>query len=75
MDKLSPKQEQILHLIMQGLTTPHIARRLSMSPHTVISHRKRILEKLEAYNMPQAVYNYMEMQIENLDGFKYTDPL
>jgi DNA-binding CsgD family transcriptional regulator len=44
--KLSPKQKEIARLILQGQPRKTIARRLSMSRHTVDSHIERMQAKL-----------------------------
>jgi len=44
---LSPREIEIVQLISQGLTNNDIAEKLFISAHTVGSHRKNILRKLE----------------------------
>jgi DNA-binding NarL/FixJ family response regulator len=43
---LSPRELQVLKLIANGYTTEKIAHKLHISIHTVNSHRKNILKKL-----------------------------
>jgi len=45
-DGLSDREREILQLIAQGRTTPQIAAELSLSPHTVQTHRDHIMAKL-----------------------------
>ena len=45
-DGLTDREREILHLIAQGKTTPGIAAELTLSPHTVQSHRDHIMTKL-----------------------------
>ncbi len=45
-DGLTDREREILHLIAQGKTTPEIAAELTLSPHTVQSHRDHIMTKL-----------------------------
>lgn len=45
-DGLTTRQREVLRLIAEGLTTPEIARRLYLSPHTVESHRENIMSRL-----------------------------
>ena len=45
-ERLSDREREILNLIAQGRTTPEIAAELFLSPHTVQSHRDRIMAKL-----------------------------
>lgn len=48
--KLSPRQKEVLQLISDGYNSKEIADLLSISNHTVISHRKNLIEKFEAKN-------------------------
>lgn len=43
---LSSRELEVLELIANGLTTKHIADQLHLSVHTINSHRKNILKKL-----------------------------
>jgi len=45
-DGLSDREREILQLIAQGRTTPEIAAELTISPHTVQTHRDHIMRKL-----------------------------
>jgi DNA-binding CsgD family transcriptional regulator len=47
---LSVREMQILKLLCEGNSTPKIATILHLSEHTVKSHRKNILQKLEVKN-------------------------
>lgn len=44
--ELSAREQEIIHLIAQGLATKEIARRLALSPRTVEKHRAGIALKL-----------------------------
>lgn len=54
---LSDRQIEILQLVKDGLLSKEISDKLSISVHTVNTHRQRILEKLEVDNSHEAV-NY-----------------
>jgi DNA-binding NarL/FixJ family response regulator len=43
---LTGREVEVLRLVAQGLTTPHIAERLFISPHTVHAHLRAIYGKL-----------------------------
>ena len=49
-DGLTDREREILRLIAQGLTTRQIAEELVLSPHTVQSHRDRIMSKLDLHS-------------------------
>ncbi|MCI4671262.1 MAG: response regulator transcription factor [Bacteroidia bacterium] len=61
MPKITRREKEILHLIIEELTTDEIAEKLFISPSTVISHRKSLLRKLSAKNtagLVKAAYEY-----------------
>jgi DNA-binding NarL/FixJ family response regulator len=47
---LSRREKEVLALVAEGLTNPEIAEKLFIGVTTVISHRKNIMEKLDAGN-------------------------
>lgn len=49
-DGLTDREREILQLIAQGETTPEIAAELSLSPHTVQTHRDHIMTKLDLHS-------------------------
>jgi DNA-binding NarL/FixJ family response regulator len=49
-DTLTHREREILHLIVEGLTSPRIAKKLFLSPRTVELHRSRIMKKLDLHN-------------------------
>lgn len=49
-DGLTDREREILQLIAEGRTATQIAEELSISPHTVQSHRDSIMTKLDLHN-------------------------
>jgi DNA-binding NarL/FixJ family response regulator len=47
---LSSREREVFHLIVDGLTTKEIARKLDISAKTAENHRSRILDKLGVRN-------------------------
>ena len=47
LEKLTPRQREILVLIAEGQTTKEIARNLNISVKTVESHRAQLMERLD----------------------------
>ncbi len=47
LERLTPRQREILTLIAEGQTTKQIARNLNISVKTVESHRAQLMERLE----------------------------
>lgn len=63
--KLSPREVEVLVLMVQGLINKEIADRLNISLTTVISHRKNIVEKLGIRSLSGlAVYAVMNGLVE-----------
>lgn len=55
LDSLSPREAQVANLILEGLKTADIAKRLELSPRTVEMHRARLLRRLGARTSAEAV--------------------
>jgi DNA-binding NarL/FixJ family response regulator len=49
---LTRREKEILSLLDQGLSSQEIAGRLSLSIHTIDTHRKNMLQKLNVHNTP-----------------------
>jgi DNA-binding NarL/FixJ family response regulator len=52
---LSPREREVLHLVVEGLSTKEIARKLEITVKTAENHRCRILEKLDVRNSAELV--------------------
>lgn len=48
---LSPREEEVVILVAKGMTNKEIARQLSLSIHTVITHRRNITKKLGIHSV------------------------
>lgn len=53
--KLTRREKEVLAEVALGLTTVQIAEKLFISPHTVESHRKNLIEKFGAKNLSSAI--------------------
>ncbi|AZA76379.1 DNA-binding response regulator [Chryseobacterium sp. G0186] len=53
--KLTRREKEILAEAAQGLTTNQMAEKLFISPHTVESHRKNLIEKFQTSNLSSAI--------------------
>jgi DNA-binding NarL/FixJ family response regulator len=54
-EKLTPRENQILALLVEGASTKTMAQRLSLSKNTVRTHAQNILEKLQVSSRLEAV--------------------
>jgi two-component system nitrate/nitrite response regulator NarL len=59
---LTNRELEVLTLIGQELTSPEIAKKLCISSHTVISHRKNLLQKLNVHNIAGLVKYALEFR-------------
>lgn len=53
--KLTRREKEVLIEASKGLTTQQIADKLFISPHTVESHRKNLIEKFQTTNLSTAI--------------------
>jgi DNA-binding NarL/FixJ family response regulator len=58
---LSPRESEVLSLIAKGFSFGEIARLLTVSPHTVTAHVKKIYQKLAVHSRGEAVYEASKM--------------
>lgn len=61
--KLSDRELEIIKMMADGLTSSEIAAKLYLSNHTVKTHRKNILRKLNVNNSSQAVQYCLNNQL------------
>ncbi len=52
---LTPREREVLELLVAGLPNKAIANELGASPRTIEVHRARVLEKLDARGLPDLV--------------------
>lgn len=63
LEKLSSREEQVLQLVAEGLPNKEIAERLFISLHTVKTHLRHLLRKLDAKSRTQAVTRARELHL------------
>jgi DNA-binding NarL/FixJ family response regulator len=52
---LSPREREVLQLVVEGKTTAQISDSLALSPRTVDNYRSRIMQKLNITTLPDLV--------------------
>ena len=55
LDKLSPREIEVLQLVVEGKTSSEIADILSLSPKTIETYRSRLMNKLGIEDIPGLV--------------------
>jgi len=53
--RISTREREILDLICAGYTNNEISKTLYISPHTVVSHKKNMRERVGARNMAHMI--------------------
>ena len=66
--ELSPREQEILALVAQGLTNREIAQKLSISPNTVKVHLSNVFEKAGVASRTEATLWGMEHGVVNVPG-------
>jgi two-component system response regulator DegU len=64
---ITKREEEVLQLIADGLSTPEVASSLYISQKTVKNHLAAIYQKLDARDRTQAVVRAVRMGIISLD--------
>lgn len=68
---LSNREVEILHLIVEELTTSEIGKKLHLSKSTVESHRRKILSKFGVRNTAGMVRRAFELGLLNSNQNNY----
>ena len=66
-DKLTPRQREILVLIAEGRSTKQIARGLNISVKTVESHRAQLTERLDIHDVARLVHFAIRTGLVRMD--------
>ena len=67
---LSPREQQILRMLAEGLSSKIIASNLSLSPKTVENHRASIMDKLNLHNTIDLVRYAAKLGLIDVDLWK-----
>lgn len=61
--KITRREKEILRLVTEGHTSSQIAEKLFISPHTVETHRKNLMEKFDVNNMTAIIKYATEFKL------------
>ncbi len=67
-NQLTPREREILTLVAKGKVAKEIAGELNISPHTIYTHRKNILGKLNLTSPMEMIVYALEHGLIELDG-------
>jgi DNA-binding NarL/FixJ family response regulator len=68
LDRLTPRQREILQLIAEGNTTKRIAQVLNISAKTVETHRSQLMEQLDIHDVAGLVRYAIRMGLVTPEG-------
>ncbi len=66
-EHITEREQEILQLIVDGLTSKQIAEKLYISPRTVDTHRANLMEKLELKNIAELVRYAIQSNLVSVD--------
>ena len=61
-ERLTPRQREILALVAEGLTDPQIGERLGIAPATVNKHLESVYERLDVHNRTAAAVVFRDTE-------------
>ena len=56
LERLTPRQREVLALTAQGFSMKEVALMLNISVKTVESHRMNLMDRLDLHNIPRLVH-------------------
>jgi DNA-binding NarL/FixJ family response regulator len=69
-DTLTPREQEIMVLLAEGISTKRIAERLFISPKTVENHRSNIMRKLDLHSTHELVRYATKLGLIDVDLWK-----
>ncbi|MGQ0799959.1 MAG: response regulator transcription factor [Pseudomarimonas sp.] len=63
--RLTPRESEVMELVVTGLTSKEIARKLGTSPRTVEIHRTHVMEKMAAATLADLVRMRLQQQVSS----------
>ena len=67
LDRLSPREREVLQLVSEGLSSAKIAEQLALSPKTVDTYRSRIMQKIGVRDVTELVKFAIRYGLTSLD--------
>ncbi|MEX2214493.1 MAG: response regulator transcription factor [Phycisphaeraceae bacterium] len=73
-DSLTPKERQVMDLMVEGMTTHEIASALTRSDNTVKIHRSHVLQKMHAHTCAELTHMVLDGRLEDVWDFSASQP-
>jgi DNA-binding NarL/FixJ family response regulator len=67
---LTPREQQIMRMLAEGLATKEVASKLCISPKTVENHRANIMEKLNLHSTIELIRYAAKLGLIDIDLWK-----
>jgi len=67
-ERLGSREREVLQLLAEGLSSPEIGRRLSISTSTVETHRRNLMRKLDLHSVADLTKYAVREGLTALDG-------
>ena len=69
-DNLTPREQEVMGMVAEGLSTNEIGERLFISPKTVENHRSSIMRKLDLHSTIEIARYAAKLGIIDIDLWK-----
>ena len=69
-DTLTPREQEIMRLLAEGLSSKKVAEKLFISPKTVENHRSNIMNKLSLHNTIELIRYAAKLGLIDVDLWK-----
>jgi DNA-binding NarL/FixJ family response regulator len=67
LSRLSPREREVLQLVVEGKSSAEIAEALFLSPKTIETYRSRLMQKLDIHDIPGLVKFAIQHGLTTLD--------
>lgn len=67
---LSPREQQIMRMVVEGISTREIASQLALKPKTIENHRANLMKKLDIHNKMELVRYAAKLGLIDLEKWK-----
>ncbi|TSK05095.1 MAG: response regulator transcription factor [Geobacter sp.] len=67
---LTPREQQVLRLVAEGVPTREIAQRMTLSPKTVENHRTNLMKKLDVHSKMELVKYAARLGLIDVDSWR-----